>query len=159
MKDLHASASAPVAATPEECTALLAAIDGYPRWHPELIRDAETIERQPDGTPARARATVHVALGPLVRDFDLLLAVAVAPGQSVTLSRVAHDPSDPERFEVNWRVEPGSPTRLRLELAASLDVPRLLPVGSLGEQLAQGFVDAASRALEGSSPNASASSS
>jgi ribosome-associated toxin RatA of RatAB toxin-antitoxin module len=159
MKDLHATASATVAASPEQVTTLLAAIDDYPRWHPDLIRRAETVERSADGTPVRARATVHLALGPLVRDFELPLAVAVRPGYSVTLTRVAHEPSDPERFEVNWRVEPGSPTQLRLELEARIDVPRLLPVGTLGEQLAQGFVDAASRAVEGSSPNASASSS
>ena len=159
MKDLHATASANVDAAPEQCTTLLAVIDDYPRWHPDLIREAETLERSPDDTPVRARATVHLALGPLVRDFELLLAVAVTPGQSVKLTRVPHEPADPERFEVNWCVEPGSPTRLHLELAARIDVPRLLPVGTLGEQLAQGFVDAASRALEGSSPNASASSS
>jgi Polyketide cyclase / dehydrase and lipid transport len=159
MKTLQASASASVAAAPEQCTAFLAAVDGYPRWHPELIRGAETIERTADGTPSRARATIHLALGPLVRDFEMLLAIGVVPGRGVTLTRVPHDPSDPERFELRWRVEPGPPTRLALELAATVDVPRLLPVGALGQQLAQGFVDAASRALEGTSPNASASSS
>ncbi len=159
MKPLEASASASVAATPEQCTALLAAVDDYPRWYPELVREAETIERSADGIPSRARATIHLALGPLVRDFEMLLAIAVAPGQNVTLTRVPHEPWDPERFELRWRVDPGSPTRLALELATTVDVPRLLPVGALGQQLAQGFVDAASRALEGSSPNASASSS
>ena len=81
MKALEASASANIAATPEQCTAFLAAVDGYPRWHPELVRDAETIERAADGTPTRVRATIHLALGPLVRDFEMLLAVAVTPGQ------------------------------------------------------------------------------
>ena len=159
MKDLHATASATVAASPEQITALLADVEGYPRWYPDLIRDAETVERCADGTPTRARATIHLALGPLVRDFAMELAVTVVPGQSVTLTRVPHEPSDPERFEVSWRVQPGASAQLLLELAANVDVPRLLPVGTLGEQLAQGFVDAASRALAGSSPNASASSS
>ncbi len=158
MKDLHASASATVAATPEQCRALLIAIDRYPHWYPEAVRKAEVIERDGEGNPSQARATVHVAVGPLVRDFDLLLSVTVSQ-REVKLSRIPHEPSDPERFEIAWQIAPGKPTDLELRLEARLDVPRLLPVGSVGEQLAQGFVNAASRALEGSSPNASASSS
>jgi hypothetical protein len=159
MKDLHASASATVAAAPVACTALLAALDQYPGWHPDVIRDAEVLERDRDGTPVRARATVHLALGPVARDLALLLAVAVEPGRKVTLTRAADEPSDPERFQLTWRVDPGPSTRLEVELSAHVDVPRFLPVGGVGDSLAQGFVEAASRALAGSRPNASASSS
>jgi ribosome-associated toxin RatA of RatAB toxin-antitoxin module len=159
MKELSASASATVAATPEACTQLLAAVDRYPDWYPDVIREAEVLERAADGTPERVRATVHVALGPIARDFRLVLLVAVEPGRRVTLSRVPHEPPDEERFELAWNVDVGPPTTLRLELAAQLEVPRFLPVGGVGAPLAQGFVDAARRALDGSSPNASASSS
>ena len=159
MKELSARASASVDADPQACTAFLAAVDGYPSWYPELIRDAEASERGADGTPIRARATVHLALGPITRDFKLLLAVNVESGSAVTLTRVPHGPSDDERFELRWRVDGGPPTRLQLELEANVEVPRLVPVAPLGEHLAQGFVEAASRALDGSSPNASASSS
>jgi hypothetical protein len=159
MKDLRVSASATVAATPEACTALLAAVDGYPSWYPDVIREAEVLERDRGGTPVRARATVHLALGPIVHDLELLLTVDVEPGRHVTLTLVTDHPSDTDAFKLSWTVDPGPPTRLELELSARVDVPRFLPVGSLGGPLAQGFVDAASRALAGSSPNASATSS
>jgi Polyketide cyclase / dehydrase and lipid transport len=159
MKELRASASATVAATPEACTQLLAAVDRYPIWYPDVIRDAEVLERAADGAPQRVRATIHLALGPIARDFPLVLDVAVEPGRRVTLSRVPHEPTDEERFELAWNVDGGPPTTLRLELAAQLEVPPFLPVGGIGGAVAQAFVDAASRALDDSSPNASASNS
>jgi ribosome-associated toxin RatA of RatAB toxin-antitoxin module len=159
VKELHASAPATVAATPEACTQLLAAVDRYPDWYPEVIREAEVLERAADGTPELVRAAVHVALGPVARDFAFVLRVAVEPGRRVTLSRVPHEAADEERFELAWNVDPGPPTTLRLELAAELEVPRFLPVAAVCGPLAQAFVDAARRALDGSSPNASASSS
>jgi hypothetical protein len=159
MKDLRVSASATVAAAPEACTALLAAVDGYPSWYPDVIREAEVLERDRGGTPVRARATVHLALGPIVHDLELVLTVDVEPGRHVTLTLVTDRPSDTDAFKLSWTIDPGPPTRLDLELSARVDVPRFLPVGSLGGPLAQGFVDAASRALAGSSPKASATSS
>jgi hypothetical protein len=159
VRELRVEASAPVAATPEACTELLAAIDRYPSWYPRLIRQAEVLERDAGGEPKLARATVHLALGPVVHDLHLVMAVTVEPGKRVTLTRVAHQASDEERFDLAWRVESGSRTALHLELSAYVNVPRFVPVGALGGQLAQGFVDAAKRELEGSSPNTSASSS
>lgn len=158
MKDLRANARAVVGAPPERCIALLSAVDGYPSWYPEAVRRAEVTERNPEGIPTGARALVHVAVGPLVRDFDLRLAVEVS-ARRVALRRIPHRPSDPERFEITWDVADGPATEIRLLLDASLEVPRFIPVGGIGESLAQGFVEAARRALEGSSPNASASSS
>jgi hypothetical protein len=137
----------------------VAAVDRYPNWNPEAIRSAEVLERDSAGRPARARVGVHVAVGPVVRDFDLLMEVALNEDHEVRLSRVRNEPSDPERFEVLWRIRAGPPSRLELELGATLDVPRLVPLGGVGDRLAQEFVDAAKRELERSSPNASASSS
>ena len=48
---------------------------------------------------------------------------------------------------------------MRVLLTARLDVPRLVPLGNVGEAVAQGFVAAAKRVLDGSSPKAAASSS
>lgn len=159
MKQLTGSGAAEVAASPTECFALLIAVDGYPRWYPEVIRSAEVLERASGGIPTRVRATVHVASGPLVRDFKLTMKVVAQPEREVHLSRIAHEPTDPERFDVIWRITADVETRLGLELAAELDVPRLVPLGGVGDRVAQGFVEAAQRELAGSSPNASASSS
>jgi hypothetical protein len=155
VKDLSGSASAPVAAAPEECIALLAAVDRYPDWYPEVIREMEVLEHGPDGLPRRARTTVHLAVGPMAGDFRFEISVVVEPS-GVILARVPDAPSDPERLEVRWHAVPGE---LGVEVAARLDLPRFLPVGGAGESVAQGFVEAAKRVLDGSRPNASASSS
>jgi Polyketide cyclase / dehydrase and lipid transport len=159
MKDLRATAGGAVSAAPAECVSLLAAVDGYPRWYPEVVRQAEVLERAPDGTPLRARASVHLAVAGFSHNFDMVLLVTLTGDREVRITRVPDHGSDSERFQLVWRVQPGAPTRLALELSATVDVPRFLPVGAVSGPFAQGFVDAASRALEGSSPKASASSS
>jgi ribosome-associated toxin RatA of RatAB toxin-antitoxin module len=159
MKELSAAARTSVRASPEQCVALFSAVDRYPNWHPDVIPRAEVLERDPGGVPTRVHATVKLAAGPMSRQFELEMSVAVEPSRQVRLTRVADDDGDNERFDVTWRIEPAEPTRIELLLATRLDVPRFLPVGSIGESVAQGFVDAARGALEGSSANASASSS
>jgi hypothetical protein len=149
MKDLNVTADASVDASPDECVEFLAEVDRYPSWYPQVVRTADVLERGADGVPVRARADVHLSLGPVSHDLKLVLAVAVSAGREVRLTRVADDASDEERFALIWQVEPESPTRLRLELAVRVDLPRFVPVGSIGGPFAQGFVDAASRALDG----------
>ena len=144
MKELQGAASAQVSASVGECFALVEAIEEYPSWYPENVQQVYVVERSHDGRPLAARAQLHVAYGPLVRDFDLLLAVAAEPPDHVKLTRVPHDSFDPERFEVMWKIRPG---RIDLELRANLSMPRLLPVGRIGMDMAQGFVGAAARAL------------
>ena len=39
------------------------------------------------------------------------------------------------------------PTQIRLDLAANLDVPRFVPLGGVGDSMADGFVSAATREL------------
>ena len=155
MKELKGSATTAIEATPEECIATLAAVDRYPIWYPDIIREVEVLERNPDGMPLRARTTVHLAAGPLANDFHFDVTVKVQRS-SVVLTRVPHAPSDPERLEIRWRVKP---RQLGVELAARLEVPRFLPIGGVGESVAQGFVEAARRVLDGSRSNAAASSS
>jgi hypothetical protein len=149
VKELHGTASAHAGASPRECLELLVAVEHYPSWYPEMVRRAEVVERTADGTPARAEATLHVAQGPFVRDIELLLAVEVAPPQTVRLVRVPHGSHDAERFSVTWQVsEDPRGARIEVALDANLSVPRLVPLGGIGNSIAAGFVRAAARALE-----------
>jgi ribosome-associated toxin RatA of RatAB toxin-antitoxin module len=150
VKRLDGKAAVEVGSSPAECLALVKAVERYPTWYPEVVRRVEVTERNPGGEASQAHATLHVAYGPLVKDFELLLAIEHEPA-AVRLARIPHDRSDSEEFLVIWRINDGPRTRIELELDANLSVPRLLPVGAIGDGLAQGFVAAAARALEGSS--------
>jgi hypothetical protein len=147
MKELTGSASATTAASPADTIALLEAIDGYPSWAPELVKAAEVLERDSAGHPSRARTKLHVERGPLTRDFNLLFAVTVDPAGTIKLNRIPHETSDKERFDVTWRVAGGQSTRIELQLAANLDVPRFVPLGGVGDSMAGDLVNAATRAL------------
>jgi ribosome-associated toxin RatA of RatAB toxin-antitoxin module len=147
VKRLQGSGEVEVSAAPPQCFALLEAVEHYPDWYPEVVRRVEVLERDGDGTASRAHATLHAAVGPLVKDFDLLLAVAAEPLTAVTLTRIPHGRADEEEFRVRWRVLAGPRTRIELRLDANLSVPRLAPVGGLGDSLAKGFVAAAARTL------------
>jgi Polyketide cyclase / dehydrase and lipid transport len=138
MKELHGTASSAVTAGAQESFELLRTVEDYPRWYPEVVREAQMLDAD------RARAKLHVAYGPLVRDFDLTLAITSEEPHTIRLTRVPHDMSDPEEFEVAWTVADGAIT---VTLDARLSVPRLLPVGGIGESMARGFVEAAARAL------------
>ena len=160
MRRLSGSGAAVVDSSPARAVELLGAVDRYPEWTGDLVPRAEVSERDAAGRATRARATLHVALGPLNRDFDLELDVHVGE-REVRLARVPHDRGDRERLEVDWVVQDGPPTQIRVNLDAELDVPRLLPVpfDQLSHSVAQGLVDAAKAELDASSPKASASSS
>ena len=147
MKELTGNASATTAASPTQCLALLEAIDEYPSWAGDIVREAEVLERDGAGHPTRARAKLHVERGPLTRDFDLLFDVKVDAGGTVALSRVPHQASDKERFDVTWRVSGAGSARIELQLGANLDVPRLVPLGGVGDSMAADLVNAATRAL------------
>jgi Polyketide cyclase / dehydrase and lipid transport len=147
VKELTGTASASTPAAPEACTALLVAVDGYPSWYPEVVREVDVLERDDQGRPTKAQTKLHVQHGPVTRDFDLTMAVVVDPAGTVKLSRIPHHGSDGEKFEVTWRVSGGGPSQIGLDLVADLDVPRFLPLGGVGDSLAQGFVSAATRAL------------
>ena len=100
--------------------------------------------------PATVRTKLHVSHGPLVKDFDLLLAVSVERPASLTLTRIPHGPSDQEAFAFTWLLEHGAEgTRIDLDLDANLSVPRLVPLGGIGDAIAGGFVRAAANALDG----------
>lgn len=148
MKELRGTAAVEVAATPADCIALLEAVDRYPEWYPEVVQQVDVTERDAGGRPSKANARLHVVAGPLTRDFNLQMAVVSEPPGTVKLVRVSHGASDQEQFEVVWRVTEAVRTRIDVALDANLSVPRFLPIGGIGEELAQGFVGAAARALE-----------
>jgi hypothetical protein len=76
-----------------------------------------------------------------------VMSVNVDPSGTIALSRIPHEPTDRERFEVTWRVEDGDSTRIGLALGANLDVPRFVPLGGVGDALAADLLSAATRAL------------
>ncbi len=149
VKEISGTASTDVSAPIEDCFALLLAVDGYPSWYPEAVREAEVVQRGAGGDPEIVRATLQAAIGPVAKEFHLLMAVEASRPRSVTLRRVPHGPSDRERFDVTWELERASDTRIRVRLAANLSIPRMLPVGGVGDAMANGFVRAAAKAVGG----------
>ncbi|HYZ79621.1 MAG TPA: hypothetical protein VE571_00050, partial [Solirubrobacteraceae bacterium] len=118
-----------------------------PEWYPDVSREVDVLERDPDGQARRARTKLHLSWGPVVRDFDLKLGVALEPLTRVRLARVSDAPST-STFEATWRVHEAGATELGIELRATLDVPRFMPLGGIGDAIAAGFVEAAARRLD-----------
>ncbi len=147
MKELTGHAEGTTAASPDACLSLLAAVDRYPNWYPEVVKEVEVLERDDQGRPTKAHTKLRVQHGPITRDFDLTMEVKRDPPGAVRLSRIPHHGSDGEKFDVNWFVAGGQSTSIRLDLAANLDVPRFLPLGGIGEAMAAGFVSAATKEL------------
>lgn len=145
-RQFHGEAAADVAAPLEGCFALLAAVDRYPDWSPDAVRDVQVLERAAGGQPCRVRMSIHVAWGTLVRDFQLFLAIAVEPPRAVTLKRVTDHPTNQE-FTARWLLRPDTSTRIALELDAKLRVPAYVPAAGIADEIAKMFVAAASRAL------------
>ena len=143
MKELRGTASTLVPAPLDQCLALVEAVDGYPDWYPEVVRAVDVVERDASGLPSRAQTKLHLSVGPVTKDFDLLMAVTVEPPSTVKLAKVG----GAAKFDVIWRLTEGEQTRIGLDLDASLDVPRFLPLGDVGNSVAQGFISAASTEL------------
>jgi ribosome-associated toxin RatA of RatAB toxin-antitoxin module len=145
-RDFRGEAAEVVAATQHDSFALLAAVDRYPDWCPDNVREVDVLERGADGQPSRVRMTMHVARGALVREFKLLLAVAVAAPEAVKLTRVTDHPTNQE-FHATWELGPAASTRITLTLDAKLRVPWYIRGGGIGDAIAASFVSAAQRAL------------
>jgi Polyketide cyclase / dehydrase and lipid transport len=148
VKELTGRASATTIASAEACLALLMAVDRYPNWYPDVVKSVEVLEWDDQARPSKVRSKLHVERGPLTHDFDLTMEVLLYPPGAVRLSRIPHNGRDGEKFEVNWFVGEAQPTQIQLNLAANLNVPRFLPLGGVGDSMAQGFVNAATRALQ-----------
>ena len=146
MKELHGTASAVVSAPLEKCVAMLAAIEAYPDWYPDGIREVETLERDESGQSTKVRTRLHVEVAGFSRDFNLTMSVAVEPEDRVALRKLKADSSDPP-FDVIWRVSDSDGTLIELELDTALPVPRFMPIGGVGDSIAKSFVSAASEEL------------
>ncbi|HEY1521910.1 MAG TPA: SRPBCC family protein [Solirubrobacteraceae bacterium] len=156
MKDLRGQATGTVSADPERCFDVLLAVDRYPAAYPEVIRHVEVVKRGRNGSPLIARATVHLTIGPLQRDVELLMKMSSEPNRIVRLTRIPDDRSDHERLSLTWQITPGPPTRLTVRLRARLDVPRMIPTNGAGGSLARGLLEAALRTVENQSGYAAA---
>jgi hypothetical protein len=146
MRDLHGTASTVVSAPVGRCVELLAAIDDYPVWYPDGVREVETLERDPRGQPTRVRTLLHVEVAGFDRDFNLTMSVQADPEGRVALTKVKADSSDPP-FDVVWRLSEHDGTLIELDLDTALPLPRLVPLGGVGDSIARSFVSAAAGAL------------
>ncbi len=147
MKALTGHADGTTPASREQCLSLLEAVEEYPSWHSDVIRWVGVLERADGGQPTKVQAKLHVERGPLRHSFDLTMAVQIERPEIVKLSRIPHHGGDGEKFDVIWRLSGDGPTRIHLDLAADLHVPRFLPLGDAGDSMAAGFVNAATRRL------------
>jgi Polyketide cyclase / dehydrase and lipid transport len=145
-REFHGEAAEVVAASQEDCLAVVAAVDHYPDWCPDVVRDVEVLDRAAGGQPSRVRMRMRVVRGPVVREFDLFLAIVVEPPGTVKLTRVTDHPTNQE-FNATWLITPAGSTRVALQLDAKLRVPWYIRAGGVGDAIARGFVTAASRAL------------
>ncbi len=143
MKHLSGAAQAVVPAPIEDCLALLAALEAYPSWYPEVVRAVNVLEAGADGLPLKAETRLHLSWGPVSRELDLLLAVQVRRPGLVKLTHVPRGQSSGASFDAVWRLEDGDGTRLELELEATMPVPGLVPLGGVGDAFASGFMGAA----------------
>jgi hypothetical protein len=151
MKHLTGAAQGHVGVPIEECLTFLAALEAYPNWYPEVVTDVKVLESSDDGLPRRAETKLHLSYGPVARDLDLLLAVTVKRPGLVQLTHMPRVPSSGASFDATWRLEDVDGTHLELELDATMPVPRLVPLGGVGDAFAGGFLQAAVAELESGS--------
>lgn len=168
MKHLEGHASAVVKARPATCFGLLSAVEGYPNWSGEFIRDVVSVERDGEGRASRAHVRVHVAQSPFAKDYEFDVDIRTDPTHAVHLSRVASNSSDRERLSLSWSLVEGQVdgqvgghvTRIELELSASVSfLPEFLPLPGVGDLVAGTLLGLATDELGGSTAPAGASSS
>ena len=151
MKHLNGTAQAGVVTPIEDCFSVLAALESYPDWYEEVVREVKVVEQGEDGHPLRAETKLHLSYGPISRDIDLLLAVQVSEPGLVHLAHVPRGPATGASFDVTWRLRDAEGTDLEVELDANMPVPRLVPVGGVGDSFAAGFMQAAVKRLQSGS--------
>jgi hypothetical protein len=149
MKRLRGNAEGVCRADRAAVAGLLRTVDQYPSWHPDVVLRVAVLERDAAGGPRMFEATLRVPVGPISMDIDLTLALGTDHRDRVTLTRLPNDSEDTETFVADWWLEQRRPaeTAIRLDLEGDIDVPRVVPLGDVGDRLALGFVDAAVAAL------------
>ena len=145
-REFHGEAAEVVAAPLDDCFALVAAVDRYPDWCPDIVRQVDVLDRGVRDQPSRVRMRMRIARRELVREFDLFLRVVVEPPGTVRLTRVT-DHATNQEFIATWTLGPADSTRVALELDAKLRVPWYIPAHGVGDMIADGFIRAACRTL------------
>ena len=145
MKEIRGSASAVVPAPPDECYALLAAVDRYDEWNGELVRELEVLERD----PPRLRAVIYVKQSPFMKTFSLQAAVATEPPRAVHITRIPNEPGDHEAMRLVWRIAPADAgSRIELDFSAVTSfLPGFFPLGGVGNLIAGTLLESAVEAL------------
>ena len=112
------------------------------------------LSRDAQGRAERVHSRLRASIGPLDRDFEIMLTIRDEGPADVVLDRLPHEPRDGEALSMRWTLSPapgaGRGTLLRLALTAKLDVPRMLPLPrGVANDLARKFVEAAAARLGG----------
>lgn len=145
MKEIRGTARASVSAAQEDCFSLLAAVDRYPEWSGDLVREVHVLKLDGEGLPRTARAILRVAH----RSLELLVESHAEHPETVRLTRVPNEPSDQERLDLTWRLHQNGRTVIAVDFHALVSfLPRLMPVGGVGDQIARGLVEAAAKAAD-----------
>ena len=147
MKQLQGSASAEIELSADDCFALLASIDRYPAWF-EVVREAEILDREPDGRPRLARVELHVPQSPFGTEFSLTVAVQADRPAEMQFTKLPDGPADQDRLELTWRMREHGSTEIEFEFDAAVSfVPGYVPVGAAGDVIAGAILDAATAAF------------
>jgi hypothetical protein len=150
MKVLDGRAGALVEAPIATCYSLLEAVERYPSWCGEFIREVASIERGGDGRPVRAHVVVYVAQSPFGKRFEFDARIRTDPPRAVDLSRLPTSPSDRDRFSLSWSLSEGERTHIGLEFSAAVSfLPSVVPMPGVGDLIAGTLLDAATRELSG----------
>jgi hypothetical protein len=133
------------------CFSLLEAVERYPGWCGEFIREVSSVERADDGRPVRAHVVVYVAQSPFGKRFEFDATIRTEPPRRVYLSRLPGSQDDRDRFSLSWSLTAGERTQIGLEFAAAVSfLPSALPLPGVGDLIAGALLDAAARELGGS---------
>jgi ribosome-associated toxin RatA of RatAB toxin-antitoxin module len=147
VRDFHGQAAGIARASLDEAFALVAAVDRYPEWCPDVVTDVEVLERAEDGSASKVRMRIRVQRGTFAREFDLYLVVVAEPPATVRLARVTDHPTNQE-FDATWSLtEAQDGTRIALVLDAKLRVPWYIGAHGIPDAIAGAFVSDATRAL------------
>jgi len=162
MKHLDGRAHAVMQAPLGMCFRLLEAVERYPSWCGEFIREVSSVERGDDGRPLRAHVVVYVAQSPFGKRFEFDATIRTEPPRRVYLGRLPSSQDDRDRFSLSWSLtEEGERTHIGLEFAAAVSfLPSALPLPGVGDLIGGALLDAAARELGGSpTPGSRAASS
>jgi hypothetical protein len=148
VKHLHGAARSAVEVPIGACLAFFAALEDYPSWYPDVVKGVNVVELGDDGLPLRAETKLHLAYGPVSRDLELVLAVRLRKPGLVELAHVSRGQASGASFDATWRLSGDDATQLELELDATMPVPRVVPLGGVGDSFADGFMRAAVAGLQ-----------